>query len=387
LNPQVVLLSVTAGDRDGSPSPETIEVLEGYILLCTDHKGWIPFSIDGGEMWLEVERNKQGDDMTDFGVMFRCQKPPETLSEYVQNVERAGFDEVWIVEDCFFAGGIASTAMALAHTQHIRVGLGIVPSVARNAAFTAMEFATLARLYPGRFLPGIGHGVGAWMKQIGAYPRSQLAALGEVTQAVQFLLHGEEVTMDGVHVHLKKVKLEFPPQVVPPIQLGVRGPKSLLLSGRCADGTILAEGAAPSYLKWAKEQITAGQAQAGRFDHHRLTVYVWTRIGDRKDRTRAVIRPILADTLPHVSVQLKPLGIHDELFQLLEEHGELGFAEAIPDHWLDQLTVSGTPEDCAESVIRFKDASADAVIFILPFDDELEQVRHLQDELLPLVKS
>jgi alkanesulfonate monooxygenase SsuD/methylene tetrahydromethanopterin reductase-like flavin-dependent oxidoreductase (luciferase family) len=325
--------------------------------------------------------------MADFGVMFRCQKSPEMLSEYVQGVEASGFDEVWVVEDCFFAGGITSAATALAHTQLIKVGLGIVPAVARNAAFTAMEFAALARLYPGRFLPGIGHGVGAWMRQIGAYPRSQLAALEEVTQAVRGLLHGEKVTMNGGHVHLEKVKLEFPPQVVPPIQLGVRGPKSLSLSGRCADGTILAEGAAPAYLKWAREQIAVGQGQAGRFDHHRLTVYVWTSIGDRKDHARAVIRPILVKTLPHVLMQLEPLGIHEEIKVLLEERGEAGFAEAIPDHWLDQLTVSGTPEDCAESVMRFTDAGADAIVFILPFDDELEQIKRLKEDMLPLVKS
>jgi len=35
----------------------------------------------------------------------------------VQKAENAGFDEVWIVEDCFFAGGIASAARALASTQ------------------------------------------------------------------------------------------------------------------------------------------------------------------------------------------------------------------------------------------------------------------------------
>lgn len=63
--------------------------------------------------------------MVDFGVMFRCQKPPETLRETVKQVEDSGFDELWIVEDCFFAGGISSVATALAATQHIKVGLGI----------------------------------------------------------------------------------------------------------------------------------------------------------------------------------------------------------------------------------------------------------------------
>jgi 5,10-methylenetetrahydromethanopterin reductase len=50
----------------------------------------------------------------DLGTMFRCQNSPEELVRYVQKAENAGFDKVWIVEDCFFAGGIASVATALA---------------------------------------------------------------------------------------------------------------------------------------------------------------------------------------------------------------------------------------------------------------------------------
>jgi competence protein ComEC len=56
LNPQVVLLSVAAGDFNGLPSPETITALEGYNLLRTDHIGWIELTTDGQGMWVEVER-------------------------------------------------------------------------------------------------------------------------------------------------------------------------------------------------------------------------------------------------------------------------------------------------------------------------------------------
>jgi beta-lactamase superfamily II metal-dependent hydrolase len=40
------------------PSPETLEVLEGYNLLRTDQNGWIEINTDGRQMWVEVERKK-----------------------------------------------------------------------------------------------------------------------------------------------------------------------------------------------------------------------------------------------------------------------------------------------------------------------------------------
>jgi alkanesulfonate monooxygenase SsuD/methylene tetrahydromethanopterin reductase-like flavin-dependent oxidoreductase (luciferase family) len=100
-----------------------------------------------------------------LGCIIRRENLPEQIRSYAQHVEAVGYDEVWLVEDCFFASGIASAA-----TTRIQVGLGIVPAVARNAAFLAMEIATLVRLHPVRFLPGVGHGVTEWMRQIGALP-------------------------------------------------------------------------------------------------------------------------------------------------------------------------------------------------------------------------
>ncbi len=56
LRPQVVLLSVGAGNKRGLPDPETLEAVEGYTLLRTDRNGWIELSTDGDRMWVQVER-------------------------------------------------------------------------------------------------------------------------------------------------------------------------------------------------------------------------------------------------------------------------------------------------------------------------------------------
>ena len=42
-----------------------------------------------------------------------------------------------------------------------------MPAVVRNAAVAAMELAAVAWYFPGPLLPGFGHGVPAWMRQIG----------------------------------------------------------------------------------------------------------------------------------------------------------------------------------------------------------------------------
>jgi competence protein ComEC len=56
LQPQVVLLSVVAGNNQGLPSSETLQAVQGYNLLRTDRNGWIELTTDGDQMWVEVER-------------------------------------------------------------------------------------------------------------------------------------------------------------------------------------------------------------------------------------------------------------------------------------------------------------------------------------------
>jgi beta-lactamase superfamily II metal-dependent hydrolase len=59
LNPQLIILSVAAGDPDGLPNEGTLDAIEDYSLLRTDYNGWIEVATDGLEMWVEVEKQTQ----------------------------------------------------------------------------------------------------------------------------------------------------------------------------------------------------------------------------------------------------------------------------------------------------------------------------------------
>ena len=59
LNPQLIILSVAAGDPDGLPHEGTLETIEDYSLLRTDYNGWIEITTDGAEMWVKAERQTQ----------------------------------------------------------------------------------------------------------------------------------------------------------------------------------------------------------------------------------------------------------------------------------------------------------------------------------------
>jgi competence protein ComEC len=56
LNPEVILLSVSAADENGLPHTEVLETIKDYELLRTDQNGWVEITTDGTQMWVNVER-------------------------------------------------------------------------------------------------------------------------------------------------------------------------------------------------------------------------------------------------------------------------------------------------------------------------------------------
>jgi alkanesulfonate monooxygenase SsuD/methylene tetrahydromethanopterin reductase-like flavin-dependent oxidoreductase (luciferase family) len=208
------------------------------------------------------------------GVVFRPQSPPEQLREVVAASDAAGVAELWLWEDCFWEGGLTAATAALAWSERIRIGIGLLPVALRNPAVAAMEIATLARLFPDRFVAGLGHGVLDWMGQVGARAESPLTLLREYTAAVRDLLHGQHVDVDGRYVHLDDVALDRPPTQPPPLLLGARGPKTLRLAGELADGVILDAAATPDALRAARTEVDAGRAAAGRTDPYQVVVYI-----------------------------------------------------------------------------------------------------------------
>ena len=277
--------------------------------------------------------------------MFDRDRPPEELPAFAASVEDAGADDLWVVEDLGWSGSISAAALALAATTRLRVGIGIAPVPLRNPALLAMELATLARVHPGRLVAGVGHGVPEWMRKVGAEPSAKLALLEETVETVRALLAGGDVSARGRAVTVDGVALVHPPAQPPPLVTGVVRPRSLELSGRVADGTILAEGTGPEQVTAALEHIGRGRA-AGDRPGHELIVFAFLRADDDPARAAAAAGGMLAT-----------------------QADWLGVAPA------ERFTVVGPAAGIPDRVAALHAAGADTVVLRPLGDDPMSQVR------------
>ncbi|WP_030861844.1 LLM class flavin-dependent oxidoreductase [Streptomyces sp. NRRL S-37] len=283
-----------------------------------------------------------------IGVMYDRDWAPEGLPGFAREVEALGADDLWVVEDLGWNGGVSAAAVALGATERLRVGIGITPAPLRSPALLAMELATLTRVFPGRLVAGVGHGVREWMTAVGLAPRSPLALLEETITSVRALLRGEHVELEGREVRLDGIRLVHPPAEVPPVVAGVVRPRSLELSGRVADGTVIAEGNGPAEVAAARELVAKGGAGA----EHTLTVFAFTCVDEDPARAAEALRP-------HTEGQAAWLGRPaDEVF-----------------------TVSGRPEEAVGHVRELAAAGADTVVLRVAGEEPVRQLGSLLETL------
>lgn len=289
--------------------------------------------------------------MTVLGAVCLPQLPPERLRDLVRTADAAGLDELWLWEDCFWGGGIATASAVLGWTDRLRVGVGLLPVPLRNVALTAMEIATLHRLFPDRAVIGVGHGVQDWMEQVGARVESPMTLLREYLTALRALLRGDKVSVAGRYVRLDEVALDWPPASAPAVLAGATGPRSLRLCGEAADGTILVAGTTTDGVRAARRLVEEGRAAGGRTEPHSVTAYLLVATGPGADER------IAAD---------------------LRREGQ----EATPE-----LVVTGDAPAIADAVRRWAAAGADTVV-LQPTRDEPDPegfVRFAAEEVRPLV--
>ncbi|SDT39004.1 Luciferase-like monooxygenase [Friedmanniella luteola] len=283
-----------------------------------------------------------------LGLAFVPTLAPERLRALATATEAAGLDELWVWEDCFKQSGIASATAALAWTTSLRVGIGLLPVPLRNVALTAMELATLERMFPGRLVAGVGHGVQEWMRQTGTRAASPLTLLREYTTALRSLLAGERVTVSGRYVQLDDVALDWPPSPPPPLMLGGSGPRSLDLTAELGDGTLLAAA---------------------------LTVDQVAEVGALLVRTRGAGHPLVATVIVATGPRAQE-----------RVDAEVTVWGAKPGHGVG---VGGDAARVAAEVRAFADAGATSVVF-QPVEDEPDLdgwISFLGREVAPLVRG
>jgi 5,10-methylenetetrahydromethanopterin reductase len=325
-----------------------------------------------------------------IGVSVGDMTPPEKIAEKARWLEDLGYSHVLVPEDYFYVPALVGATLALSGTRSVPVGTSIVSGMVRHPAVLAMEIAGISRAFPGRFQPGIGLGLPMWLEQMGLMPERPVGALRECIVAVRRLLAGETVTLEGKTFTLEGIGIAHPATASVPITLGVMGPMMLRLAGQVADRALLAVGAGVDYFRYARKQVEIGLEKAGRPPEAMAYEGIaLTYVHPDGAAARRAARPILGSFLAEFGTNILTdvYGISDELTELIARGGEDAVTDGMPDRWLEDLALVGTPTEVADKANRWLDAGLDSICVFLPDDAEAETLRLVAEEVIPLIRS
>ena len=293
-------------------------------------------------------------------------RPLPELADFIARCEAAGFDGVG-VHDHPSSGRDAYLALVLAAraSSQLRLFPATSSPIVRHPLLLASLGQGLQELAPGRALLTMAPGFIS-TRSVGR-PRATVAVMREAVHDVRRLLAGEAAGFGPTETRLRNHSA-----TPTPVYLLAAGPRMIELAGEVADGAFLMVGLDPAGIHAARRHLEAGARRAGRSLDRFPVVFVVT-LGLGADETVGArwVRSWFAPGQPFLA--------YPSVANLrwLAEAG-LSPAEpldpaAIPeDHArriADAFGLFGSPERCAERLLRARAEAGVEEVFLFPAHD------------------
>jgi probable F420-dependent oxidoreductase len=298
--------------------------------------------------------------------------------DWIVELADLGYTDVWSSE-ANGADAFTPLALASAWAPSLRLGTAIVPAYTRGPALLAQSVATLADAAPGRFAFGIGTSSNVIVEGWNGIPFEDPYV--QVRDTVRFLrgaLAGEKMSGRFGRSEVKGFRLGIRPAQQPAILIAALREGMLRLAGREGDGAIINWLSADDVATVAPIVQAAGGATVeapGREVVARIFVAPTTDRETVIGMGRYAIAAYLS--VPVYAAFHEWLGRGDrlaEMWRLWGEGDRKGALAAIPESVVDELIVSGSPEQCREHLDRYvANGVTTPAIALLPFGYDVRQ--------------
>lgn len=304
-----------------------------------------------------------------WGMTIPLDGPLHAQRDRIVELADLGYTDVWSAEanahDAF-----TPLALASVWAPTLRLGTAIVPVFTRGRATLAQCVGSLAQAAPGRFALGIGTSSDVIVERWNGIPFER--PYDKVRDTIRYLraaLAGEKVD-GGFRLGA------LPPEPVPILVAALRQ-GMLRLAGREADGAIINWLSADDVATVAPI-VREAAAAAGRPEPE-ICARIFVAPNADRDTVVAMGRYAIASylTVPVYRAFHEWLGRGEQLAGMWKKWGEgdrKGALAEIPEPLVDELIVSGTPDECHERIQRYVDNGVTTVaLAVLPFGIDVGQ--------------
>ena len=329
-----------------------------------------------------------------FYVLAGAPRSPADMLAELADGERLRLGSTFISERFNIKEAVTLSGAAAAASSTLGIATAATNHNTRHPLVTASHATTMHRLTGGRFTLGLGRGIAPMFDAYGI-PRITTAQMEDFVGILRRLFHGEVILgHDGPAGRFPVLHLDASFDEDIPLGLVAFGPNSLALAGRAFDMVVLhtfftdetversvrivreeAERVGPRPVERAHLVVLRDDPRRdpGRRCGSRRPSGGWRRTSRGtatcSSRRTAGIPPSSSASAPTTSSSTFPGALDAKADTATLEH----VATLLPDEWLEPAA-TGTPQRCAERVLRQLDLGCDGVIMHGATPAELEPV-------------
>ncbi|MBI2705817.1 MAG: TIGR03619 family F420-dependent LLM class oxidoreductase [Actinobacteria bacterium] len=268
----------------------------------------------------------------------------DRFASFVDDLERLGFDSLWLSEriNGDTLDPLVGMAYAAARTTKLKFGMSVMVLPGRNPVVLAKELASLDLLSGGRLLPAFGLGVADVHEQnaFGVRREDRAKMFDEALPLLRRLWSEDDVDHEGTSYRLHRVTVRPKPQQQPlDVWMGGIAPSELRRVGRLGDGWL------PSFctVDDVREGIAVISAEAGKHGRAIEAEHFGALIAYRDGPLPDLVARFIANRRPGIDPE-KVIpdgleGVRTTIEEMLEAGASkfvvLPFAE--PDDWTAEL--------------------------------------------------
>jgi coenzyme F420-dependent glucose-6-phosphate dehydrogenase len=317
---------------------------------------------------------------------------PRDLVEYAVRAEAVGLDSVF-VSDHFLPwrhrGGHAPFALAWMaavgeRTSRVRIGTSVLtPTFRHHPAVIAQAFATMALLYEGRVMLGVGTGEAlnevAVSGMVWPEFKERFARLREAVRLIRALWTQGEVAFDGDYYRLVNATIYDRPERPVPVYIAAGGPVVAKYAGRAGDGFICTSGKGMElYTDQLLPAVAEGAAAAGR-DPAGIDKLIEIKLSYDRDPALALENTRFWAPLSLTAEQKHRVDSAEEMERLADELP----IEQVARRWI----VASDPDDALSQIKPYVNAGLNHLVFHGPGHDQERFLTQFAEDLLPRLRE
>lgn len=291
------------------------------------------------------------------------------MAAWMQQAEERGYEIAFFSETIELMRDSVTALAAFALSTH-RITLGCTQIVRlRTPLVMAQTLASLDELSDGRMLLAPGACTNTHARRHGLPEAHPGRSLIEWVDAMRQILSGETVTYRGENVAFDDCELGWKPyRPSVPILIPATSTTGLKIAGRIGDGVLLNAVCSPEYSANALKIVRHEVEASGRsWEDFEVGQIINCSIDDDHERALDAIRWEVASKLdpvqlPFIARPKMRVGepyIKEEDIPRFEEAyrrgGKEALIEAVPDSYVEGMTASGTPQEVADRIERFRE--------------------------------